>query len=79
MSNSWKVENTFSSHEEAEEFKKLLQQEPRSATLQFKIQRSNKDEKEIFLVKSRTDPSLIAVIQEVDEHLLVNKNKTKKK
>ena len=79
MSNSWKIENSFNSYEEADAFKNLLQHEPKGATLQFKIQRSNKEEKEIFIVKSRTDPGLVVAIQEVEEQMLINKSKTKKK
>lgn len=82
MSNSWKVEDVFALYENALQFKKELQRSPRGATLQVKIHRyaaSNKVNTETFVVKSRTDPSLVAAIQEVEEQLLINKSKTKKK
>lgn len=82
MSNSWKVEDVFVLYESALQFKKDLQRSPRGATLQVKIHRcpaNNKVNTETFVVKSRTDPSLVAVIQEVEEQLLINKSKTKKK
>jgi len=79
MSNNWKTEKIFSSYKEALELKKTLQHEPQGATLQFKIKKYIElDGKEIFHVKSRTDPSLVAVIQEIEEQLLINKNKKKK-
>lgn len=82
MSNSWKVEDVFALYDNALQFKKELQRSPRGATLQVKIHRhpaSNKVNTETFVVKSRTDPSLVAVIQEVEEQMLINKSKTKKK
>lgn len=82
MSNSWKVENIFTLYESANEFKKHLQSSPRGATLQVKIHRyaaTNNINTETFVVKSRTDPSLVLAIQEVEERLLISKNKTKKK
>lgn len=82
MSISWKVEDIFTSYENARRFKNELQRSPRGATLQVKIHRYAASEKvntETFVVKSRTDPSLVAAIQEVEEQLLINKSKTKKK
>jgi hypothetical protein len=82
MSNSWKIEEIFVVYENAKEFKKQLLRSPEGATLQVKIRRysSNKTvNTETFVVKSRTDPSLIAAIQEVEERLLINKSKSKKK
>lgn len=82
MSNSWKVEDVFSLYENALQFKKDLQRSQRGATLQVKIHRYTANDKvntETFVVKSRTDPSLVAAIQEVEEQLLINKSKTKKK
>jgi len=82
MSNSWKVENVFISYENAKNFKNELQRSPRGATLQVKIHRyaaTDKVNTQTFVVKSRTDPSLVATIQEIEEQLLINKSKTKKK
>lgn len=82
MSNSWKVEEIFVMYENAKEFKKQLLRSPEGATLQVKIHRyppSKAVNTETFVVKSRTDPSLVAAIQEVEEQLLINKSKSKKK
>lgn len=82
MSNSWKIEDTFAFYEAANDFKKSLLKTSRGATLQVKIHRyppSKAVNTETFVVKSRTNPSLVAVIQEVEEQLLINKSKTKKR
>lgn len=81
MLNKWKIENIFISYELANNFKKDLQRSPEGATLQVKIHRyppNFKVNTETFVVKSRTDPSLIAAIQEVEEQLLIKKSKSKK-
>jgi hypothetical protein len=71
MSNDWKVEKTFSTYEEAAELKNTLQQSSRGATLQLKIKRCEEaSKKEIFVLKSRTDPSLLKAIEEVEQKLL---------
>lgn len=69
MSNqNWKNEKIFSSYEEAKLFQEQLQYAPEGAIMQYKIRRY----KDQFYVKSRTDPSLIDAINEIDK-------KTKKK
>jgi hypothetical protein len=66
MSNQiWKNEKIFSSYEEAKTFLQQLQYTPEGAIMQYKIKR-NKNQ---FCVKSRTDPSLIDAINEIDKKI----------
>jgi hypothetical protein len=70
MSQSWKVERWFSTYQEAAQLKSTLQESTRGAILQFKISRYEpKDGKELFAVKSRTEPSLVAAEKEIEEKL----------
>lgn len=68
MSNLWTLERTFSNYQEASEFKKVLQESSRGATLQVKIKKyAEVNGVERFGVKTRQDPSLQEVIKEVEQ------------
>jgi hypothetical protein len=78
MSINWKIEDIFITYELANNFKKQLLRSPEGATLQIKIRRHAPNKAvntETFVVKSRTDPSLLAAVLEVDEKLKRNKVK----
>ena len=77
MSNAlWKNERYLGSFEEADAFRKALSlQDP---TLQVKVKRCGLEGRD-YVVKSRTSPELKAAIQEVEEKLLVVKDKKSKK
>jgi hypothetical protein len=77
-SHPWKNERYFSSFQEADNFRKELKVHDRSGTLQVKVKRSGVSGIN-FVVKSRTDPSLKAVLEEIEEKLLTSKNKKSSK
>ena len=67
MSN-WTLERTFSTYVEAKEFKEVLQQSSRGATIQVKIKRySTLNGVERYGVKTRTDPSLADAVKQIEE------------
>ena len=77
MSQPWTVERVFASYSEATEFKTVVQQSSRGATLQVKIKRySSLNGVERYGVKTRSDPALSDAIKQVEEK--VSKNKEKK-
>jgi hypothetical protein len=78
MSEFWKNERFFSTFEEADTLRKSLLSGPNGATLQVKVKRCGL-EGTIYVVKSRTNPELKAAIQEVEEKILVTKQKREKK
>lgn len=78
MSELWKNERYFSTFEEADTLRKSLLSGPSGATLQVKIKRCGLEGK-TYVVKSRTNPELKAAIQEVEEKILVTKQKREKK
>jgi len=78
MSELWKNERFFSSFEEADSLRKSLLSAPNGATLQVKVKRCGQEGK-MYVVKSRTNPELKAAIQEVEEQVLVAKQKREKK
>ena len=78
MSEVWKNERYFSTFEEADSLRKSLLSGPQGATLQVKVKRCG-IEKSQYVVKSRTNPELKAALQEVEEKMLVNKQKKEKK
>jgi hypothetical protein len=67
----WKNESTFTSFEQAEEYKNFLQNSPEGATMEYKIKYSDGT----FTVKSRIHPDLIDAIKEIDEKLSKKKGK----
>ncbi len=77
-SHPWKNERYFSTFQEADNFRKDLKSHDRSGTLQVKVKRSGVSGIN-FVVKSRTDPSLKAALEEIEEKLLTNKNKKSSK
>lgn len=77
MSNQkWTNDKSFSSYEEALEYKNNLQHSPEGAILEIKIKRCNDNQ---FFVKIRTHPELVEVIQKLDEEILKSKSKINKK
>lgn len=78
MSELWKNERYFSTFEEADTLRKSLLSGPNGATLQVKVKRCGLEGK-TYVVKSRTNPELKAAIQEVEEKILVTKQKREKK
>lgn len=74
----WKNERYFSTFEEADTLRKSLLSGPNGATLQVKVKRCGL-EGTTYVVKSRTNPELKAAIQEVEEKILVTKQKREKK
>jgi molybdopterin converting factor small subunit len=78
MSELWKNERYFSTFEEADTLRKSLLSGPNGATLQAKVKRCGEGGTQ-YVVKSRTNPELKAAIQEVEEQLLVAKDKKTKK
>ena len=78
MSELWKNEKYFSTYEEAHALLEQLVSGPTGATLQVKIKRCGLGGTE-FVVKSRTNPELKAAIQELEEKILVSKEKKPKK
>jgi hypothetical protein len=78
MSELWKNERYFSSFEEADAMRKSLLSGATGATLQVKVKRCG-EEGRTYVVKSRTNPELKAIVQEVEEQMLVMKDKKAKK
>jgi hypothetical protein len=78
MSELWKNERYFSTFEEADTLRKSLLSGPNGATLQVKVKRCGFEGSQ-YVVKSRQNPELKATIQEVEEQLLVSKQKKEKK
>ena len=77
MSQPWTVERVFASYAEASEYKSVVQQSSRGATLQVKIRRfSSLNGVERYGVKTRSDPALAEAIKQVEEK--VSKKKEKK-
>ena len=75
MSN-WTLERTFSTYVEAKEFKEVLQQSSRGATIQLKIKRySTLNGVERYGVKTRTDPSLADAVKQIEEKTSKKKEK----
>lgn len=77
MSELWKNERYFSTFEEADKLRSTLLSGPQGATLQVKIKRCG-PEKSMYVVKSRTNPVLKAALQEVEEKILISKQKKDK-
>jgi len=76
MSNQkWKNEKSFSSFEEALQYKTLLLNSPEGATLEVKIKCY---EESCYIVRTRTHPELEHIIQQLDEQIALSKNKNKK-
>lgn len=72
----WKNERYFSTFEEADQLRKSLHQQ--DATLQVKVKRCG-EAGSLYVVKSRVNPELKAAVQEVEEKILVAKEKKAKK
>lgn len=70
----WKNERYFSTFEEADKLRNELKAHDRTSTLQVKVKRCGVGGT-IYVVKSRTDPTLKAALQEIEEKLLTSKNK----
>ena len=77
MSELWKNERYFSTFEEADTLRKSLLSGTQGATLQVKVKRCGGVES-MFVVKSRTDPSLKAALEEIEEKMLRSKSKKQK-
>ncbi len=73
-SHPWKNERYFSTFEEADTLRKSLKTYDRSGSLQVKVKRCGEGGS-LYVVKSRTDPSLKAALEEIEEKLLTSKNK----
>ena len=78
MSELWKNERYFSTFEEADMLRKSLLSGPQGATLQVKVKRCGPSGSQ-YVVKSRTNPELKAALQEVEEKMLIGKQKREKK
>ena len=78
MSELWKNERYFSTFEEADTLRKSLLSGPSGATLQVKVKRCGEGGSQ-YVVKSRTNPELKAAIQQVEEQILIAKDKKPKK
>lgn len=78
MSELWKNERYFSTFEEADALRKSLLSGANNEMLQVKVKRCGVESK-MFVVKSRVNPELKAALQEVEEKLLVTKQKKEKK
>ena len=74
----WKNERYLDSFEEADALRKSLLSGPNGATLQVKVKRCGLEGKS-YVVKSRTNPELKAAIEQVEEQMLVAKDKKSKK
>jgi hypothetical protein len=73
-SHPWKNERYFSTFEEADSMRKSLKAYDKTGALQIKVKRCGGNEP-LYVVKSRTDPTLKAALQEIEEKLLTSKNK----
>lgn len=78
MSELWKNERYFSTFEEADSLRKSLLSGVEGATLQVKVKRCGFEGKQ-YVVKSRQNPELKAAVEEVEEKILVSKQKKEKK
>lgn len=78
MSELWKNERYFSTFEEADSLRKSLLSGPNGPTLQVKVKRCGEEGK-MYVVKSRVNPELKAAIEQVEEQILVTKQKKEKK
>ena len=75
----WTNIRYLSSFEEADTLRKSLKSQDKTGTLQVKVKRCGGDEP-LYVVKSRTDPTLKAALEEIEEKILVvKKNKKTKK
>ena len=74
----WKNERYFASFEEADTFRKSVKGQDKTGTLQVKVKRCGGVETK-FVVKTRTDPSLKAALEEIEEKMLRTKTKKQKK
>jgi hypothetical protein len=74
----WTNVRYLASFEEADTFRKSLKTQDKSGTLQVKVKRCGGD-KPLYVVKSRTDPSLKAALEEIEEKMLVVKKSKKTK
>ena len=80
MSKQWINEKSFSTYEEAAEFKTVLQESSRGATLQIKIHRyESLNGNDTFIVRTRTDPQLESAVKEIEEKLTKTKKPKDKK
>lgn len=76
MAALWTNEKSFNNYNEAAEFKKMLQDSSRGATLQVKIHRyETLNGDNVYIVKTRTDPILEKAVKEVEEKLASSKTK----
>jgi len=73
---SWKNERYFSTFEEADTLRKSLLH--RDGTLQVKVKRCGFEGTQ-YVVKSRVNPELKATIEQVEEQMLIAKEKKSKK
>ena len=73
----WKNERYFASFDEADTFRKSIKAQDKTGTLQVKVKRCGV-EQSMFVVKSRTDPSLKAALEEIEEKMLRSKSKKQK-
>lgn len=78
MSELWKNERYFSTFEEADTLRKSLLSGTQGATLQVKVKRCGQDGK-TYVVKSRVNPELKAAVQEVEEKMVVAREKKERK
>jgi hypothetical protein len=77
MSELWKNEGYFATYQEAHLLLDQLVGGPNGVTLQVKIKRCGLNGSE-YVVKSRTNPELKAAVKEVEEQMLVIKEKKAK-
>ncbi len=74
----WTTIRYLSSFEEADAMRKSLKSQDKTGTLQVKVKRCGGEEP-MFVVKSRTDPTLKAALEEIEEKILVTKKSKKTK
>lgn len=70
----WQNEGFFSTFEEADALRKSRKARDNTGILQFKVKRCGQGGS-LYVVKSRTDPTLKAALEEIEEKLLTSKNK----
>jgi hypothetical protein len=78
MSELWKNERYFSTFEEADKLRKSLLLGDKTGTLQVKVKRCGVMGSQ-YVVKSRTSPELKAALEQIEEKILVVKQKKDKK
>ena len=78
MSELWKNERYFSTFEEADTLRNSLLSGPNGATLQVKVKRCGLYGSQ-YVVKSRVNPELKAAVEEVEEKMVVAKEKKERK